>query len=70
MNFPVFVAPIGKGAVSEQYHNYGGVYVGNGSHEDVAKVVEGAGLVLSVGAIKVRALYLFTKPSATVRADL
>ncbi|PSR85479.1 thiamine diphosphate-binding protein [Coniella lustricola] len=51
-NLPVFVAPMGKGAVSEQYHNYGGVYAGNGSHADVARVVEGADLVLSVGALK------------------
>lgn len=50
---PVFVAPMGKGAVIEQKSNYGGVYAGNGSHPDVAKAIEAADLVLSVGALKV-----------------
>ncbi|KAF3763756.1 pyruvate decarboxylase [Cryphonectria parasitica EP155] len=51
-NLPTFVAPMGKGAVNEQAPNYGGVYAGNASHPSVAKAVEGADLVLSIGALK------------------
>lgn len=51
---PVFVAPMGKGAVNEQNPKYGGVYAGNASHSNVAKAVEAADLVLSIGSLKVR----------------
>jgi len=43
---------MGKGAVNEQIPNYGGVYAGSGSKEEVRKGVESADLVLSFGAIK------------------
>lgn len=49
---PVFVAPMGKGAVNESLPNYGGVYAGNGSNIGVAERVESSDLVLSIGAIK------------------
>ena len=49
---PVFVAPMGKGAIDETLPNYGGVYAGNGSNAGVAQRVESADLVLSIGAIK------------------
>lgn len=49
---PTFVAPMGKGAVDETLPNYGGVYGGSGSHEDVREMVESSDLVLSIGAIK------------------
>jgi pyruvate decarboxylase len=49
---PVFVTPMGKGAINESHPNYGGVYAGSGSHKDVADRVEAADLVLSIGALK------------------
>ena len=49
---PVFVAPMGKGAVDETLPTYGGVYAGNGSNAGVAERVESADLVLSIGAVK------------------
>ncbi|BCR85621.1 alpha-keto acid decarboxylase family protein [Aspergillus chevalieri] len=49
---PTFVAPMGKGAVSETHPNYGGVYAGNGSNQGVKEQVESSDLVLSIGAIK------------------
>lgn len=56
-NLPVFVAPMGKGAVDEQKPNYGGVYAGNCSHPNVAKAIHNADLVLSVGNLKVRSTW-------------
>ncbi|KAK0610490.1 thiamine diphosphate-binding protein [Bombardia bombarda] len=49
---PVFVTPMGKGAFNESSPNYGGVYAGSGSHPDVAALVEGSDLVLSIGSLK------------------
>jgi pyruvate decarboxylase len=49
---PTFVAPMGKGAVDETLHNYGGVYAGDGSNAGVKDRVESADLVLSIGAIQ------------------
>ncbi|KAK0611160.1 thiamine diphosphate-binding protein [Immersiella caudata] len=49
---PVFVTPMGKGAVDESSEYYGGVYAGSGSQESVADRVESSDLVLSVGALK------------------
>ncbi|KAK4452056.1 putative pyruvate decarboxylase [Podospora aff. communis PSN243] len=49
---PVFVTPMGKGAVDETSPYYGGVYAGSGSQKSVADRVESADLVLSVGALK------------------
>lgn len=50
---PVFVTPMGKGAVDETHENYGGVYAGNGSQPDVKERVESSDLILTIGAIKV-----------------
>lgn len=49
---PVFVAPMGKGAVNETHANYGGVYAGGGSQPDVKERVESSDLILTIGAIK------------------
>lgn len=52
-NLPVFVTPMGKGAVNETHPNYGGVYAGTGSQPDVQERVESSDLILTIGAIKV-----------------
>ncbi|KAK5160903.1 hypothetical protein LTR04_004348 [Oleoguttula sp. CCFEE 6159] len=49
---PVFVTPMGKGAINETLSNYGGVYAGDGSNDGVRGRVESSDLVLSIGAIK------------------
>lgn len=49
---PVFVTPMGKGAIDETLPNYGGVYAGDGSNKGVRERVESSDLVLSIGAIK------------------
>ncbi|KAF2732821.1 pyruvate decarboxylase-like protein [Polyplosphaeria fusca] len=49
---PVFVAPMGKGAIDETLPNYGGVYAGDGSNAGVRERVESSDLILSIGAIK------------------
>jgi pyruvate decarboxylase len=50
---PVFVTPMGKGAINETHPNYGGVYAGDGSQPDVKERVEASDLILTIGAIKV-----------------
>ncbi|KAJ7095933.1 pyruvate decarboxylase [Mycena belliarum] len=50
--YPVYSAPMGKTAVSENYERYGGIYVGSISHPEVKEKVESAKLILSVGALK------------------
>lgn len=49
---PVFVTPMGKGAVNETHKNYGGVYAGEGSLPEVKERVEASDLVITIGAIK------------------
>lgn len=49
---PVFVTPMGKGAINEEYETYGGVYAGASSHKDVLERVESSDLILTVGAVK------------------
>lgn len=51
-NLPVFVAPMGKGAINENDSNYGGVYAGDGSQPAVKERVEAADLVLNIGGLK------------------
>ncbi|KAI2634484.1 pyruvate decarboxylase [Xylaria nigripes] len=51
-NFPVFVTPMGKSAIDETHHCYGGVYAGSASRPEVKRMVEDSDLVLSVGALK------------------
>ncbi|KAJ7645426.1 pyruvate decarboxylase [Mycena polygramma] len=50
--YPVYAAPMGKTAVSENYERYGGIYVGSISHPDIKEKVESAKLILSVGCLK------------------
>lgn len=50
---PVFVTPMGKGAVNEEHPNFGGVYAGDGSQPAVQERVEASDLILTIGAIKV-----------------
>ncbi|KAJ7780574.1 pyruvate decarboxylase [Mycena maculata] len=50
--FPVYSAPMGKTAVSENYQRYGGIYVGSISHPDIKEKVESAKLILSIGCLK------------------
>jgi pyruvate decarboxylase len=51
-NLPVFVTPMGKGAVDENHPNYGGVYAGAASKPEVQELVESSDLLLTVGAMK------------------
>lgn len=51
-NLPVFVTPMGKGAIDETNPNYAGVYAGEGSQPDVKERLESSDLILSIGAIK------------------
>jgi pyruvate decarboxylase len=51
---PVFVTPMGKGAVNEELPSYGGVYAGDGSSPpQVQDLVESSDLIITVGALKV-----------------
>lgn len=52
LGIPVFVTPMGKGAVNETHANYGGVYAGDGSQPHVKQRVESSDLILTIGAIK------------------
>lgn len=54
-NLRVFSTPMGKGAVNETHPNYAGVYAGDGSLPSVKEQVENSDLILSIGALKVRA---------------
>ena len=51
-NLPVFVTPMGKGAVNETLPSYGGVYAGDGSNPGVQDRLESSDLVLTIGAVK------------------
>lgn len=51
---PVFVTPMGKGAISEEHPNYGGVYAGAGSQPaSVKEIIESSDLILSIGTLQV-----------------
>jgi len=50
--FPVYCAPMGKTAVSEENERYGGIYVGSLTHEEIKDKVEKARLIISIGTIK------------------
>ncbi|RSL61453.1 Pyruvate decarboxylase [Fusarium duplospermum] len=53
LELPVFVTPMGKGAVNEDHPNYGGVFAGEGSHPPrVKQIVEDSDLLITVGALK------------------
>lgn len=49
--FPVFVTPMGKGSIDEQYPRFGGVYVGSMSSPEVKEFVENSDLILAIGSI-------------------
>ena len=49
---PVFVTPMGKGAIDEDLPNYGGVYAGEGSNAGVKDRVESSDLILYIGSLK------------------
>ncbi|XXH01114.1 uroporphyrinogen-III synthase [Hypoxylon texense] len=49
---PVFVTPMGKGAVNETHPSFGGVYAGTASAPAVKDMVEGSDLVISIGGMK------------------
>ena len=59
---PVFVAPMGKGAVDESLPNFGGVYAGDASHPGVKERVESADLVLTIGSFKVSTILKWERP--------
>jgi pyruvate decarboxylase len=57
---PVFVTPMGKGAINESHPTFGGVYAGTGSYPpQVQDTIESSDLILTIGALKVRMLSLF-----------
>lgn len=49
---PVFVTPMGKGAINETHPSFGGVYAGTASSPAVKEMVEGSDLVISIGSMK------------------
>ena len=49
---PVFVTPMGKGAIDESLSTFGGVYAGSGSGPAVRERVESSDLILTIGALK------------------
>ncbi|GMM34293.1 indolepyruvate decarboxylase 1 [Saccharomycopsis crataegensis] len=49
--FPTFVSPMGKSAVTEEDPRFGGVYIGSLSTPEVKEVVNSADLVISVGSL-------------------
>lgn len=52
---PVYVTPMGKGAINEHHPQFRGVYAGAGSFPlSIREEVESSDLILSIGALKVR----------------
>ncbi|SNX85737.1 probable PDC1 - pyruvate decarboxylase, isozyme 1 [Melanopsichium pennsylvanicum] len=49
---PVFATPMGKAIVDENHAQYGGIYVGNLTSEDVKNVVEEADVLITIGSLK------------------
>lgn len=50
--FATFCTPMGKSAVNETNPHFGGIYIGSITQPHIKEVVEGADLVLSIGALK------------------
>ncbi|KAF0273865.1 hypothetical protein FOG51_01436 [Hanseniaspora uvarum] len=50
-NFPVFVTPMGKGAIDEQLPTFGGIYIGTMSSPEVKEYVDNSDLVICIGSI-------------------
>lgn len=49
--FPVYVSPMGKGAIDESHSQFRGVYAGNVTQDKVREEVESADLMLSIGGL-------------------
>ncbi|CAG85124.2 DEHA2B03872p [Debaryomyces hansenii CBS767] len=49
--FPVLTTPMGKSSFNESHPRFAGVYVGTMSHVEVKNLVDGADLILAVGAL-------------------
>ncbi|KAI1207424.1 pyruvate decarboxylase [Annulohypoxylon truncatum] len=49
---PIFVTPMGKGAINETHPSFGGVYAGTASSPAVKDMVENSDLVISIGSMK------------------
>lgn len=52
VKLPVFVAPMGKGAVDESLPYFAGIYAGDSSKPEVQTAIEKSDLVITVGNIK------------------
>jgi pyruvate decarboxylase len=52
LKLPVFVAPMGKGAVNESLPYFAGIYSGDGSKPEIKAAIEGSDLVITIGNIK------------------
>ncbi|KAI7231337.1 pyruvate decarboxylase [Hortaea werneckii] len=52
LRIPVFVAPMGKGAVDESLPYFAGLYAGDGSSADVKQSIESSDMVITIGNIK------------------
>ncbi|KAF9073846.1 pyruvate decarboxylase [Rhodocollybia butyracea] len=50
--FAVYASPMGKSVVSEEYKRYGGLYIGRLTRPEIKDKIEGAKLLLSIGALK------------------
>ncbi|KAJ3912863.1 thiamine diphosphate-binding protein [Lentinula edodes] len=51
--FAVYASPMGKTVISEGYERYGGLYTGATTRPEIkSQIEEGAGLVISIGALK------------------
>ncbi|PPQ68333.1 hypothetical protein CVT24_004814 [Panaeolus cyanescens] len=49
--FPVYATPMGKTAIDESWHRYGGIYVGSLTHPSIKDKVENAKLMISIGLL-------------------
>ncbi|KAK5062834.1 hypothetical protein LTR84_004909 [Exophiala bonariae] len=51
-SLPIFTTPMGKGTIDECLPNFGGLYAGSGSYDNVRELVESSDMVLSLGLMK------------------
>ncbi|KAJ3781340.1 pyruvate decarboxylase [Lentinula aff. detonsa] len=50
--FAVYASPMGKSVISEAYERYGGLYTGATTRPEIKAKIEGAKLLISIGALK------------------
>ncbi|KAJ3738731.1 pyruvate decarboxylase [Lentinula detonsa] len=50
--FAVYASPMGKSVISEAYERYGGLYTGATTRPEIKDKIEGAKLLISIGALK------------------